>query len=179
MTLDRESFQLQNISFHIVTTTGYAFSPAMNKSLHAALIKICTCRGDKFVSASGSPLGPMTRFYPYPFFSDNCFVVLPVGCPLRREDRSVTYSAIVDWSGHWGPITLHYYLIWDCVPSSSPLTARRDYGGGILTYLHMGFHLPKLKLKLITTDSQSASLSWCQAPIWDPWPIFLSPSNFL
>jgi hypothetical protein len=24
----------------------------------------------------------------------------------------------------------------------------------------------------ITTDSQSASLSWCQAPIWDPPPIF-------
>jgi hypothetical protein len=24
------------------------------------------------------------------------------------------------------------------------------------------------------TDSQSASLSWCQAPIWDPRPIFLS-----
>jgi hypothetical protein len=30
-----------------------------------------------------------------------------------------------------------------------------------------------------TTDSQSASLSWCQAPIWDLWPIFLSPRNFL
>jgi hypothetical protein len=27
----------------------------------------------------------------------------------------------------------------------------------------------------ITTDSQSASPSWCQAPIWDPRPIFLSP----
>jgi hypothetical protein len=24
----------------------------------------------------------------------------------------------------------------------------------------------------VTTDSQSASLSWCQAPIWDPRPIF-------
>jgi hypothetical protein len=24
----------------------------------------------------------------------------------------------------------------------------------------------------ITTDSQSASLSWCQAPIWDRQPIF-------
>jgi hypothetical protein len=52
----------------------------------------------------GSPLGPMTRFYPYPYFSDNCFVVLPVGRPLWREDGSVTYSAIADWSGHWGPI---------------------------------------------------------------------------
>jgi hypothetical protein len=27
----------------------------------------------------GLPFGPMTRFYPYPFFSDNCFNVLPVG----------------------------------------------------------------------------------------------------
>jgi hypothetical protein len=29
------------------------------------------------------------------------------------------------------------------------------------------------------TDSRSASLSWCQAPIWDLWPIFLSSWNFL
>jgi hypothetical protein len=33
---------------------------------------------DQFVLVSGSPLGPMTRFYPYPFFGDNFFVVLPV-----------------------------------------------------------------------------------------------------
>jgi hypothetical protein len=25
----------------------------------------------------------------------------------------------------------------------------------------------------ITTDGQSASLTWCQAPIWDSWPILL------
>jgi hypothetical protein len=31
----------------------------------------------------------------------------------------------------------------------------------------------------LKTDSQSASLSWCQAPIWDPWPIFLFPRSFL
>jgi hypothetical protein len=37
----------------------------------------------------------------------------------------------------------------------------------------------KLKLKLITNDSQSASQSWCQTSIWDPRPIFLSPWNFL
>jgi hypothetical protein len=55
---------------------------------------------DQFVLVSGHPLGPMTRFYPYPFFSDNCFVVLPVGRPLWREDGSVTHSA--DWSCHWG-----------------------------------------------------------------------------
>jgi hypothetical protein len=54
---------------------------------------------DHFVLVSGSPFGPMTRFYPYPFFSDNCFVVLPAGRPLSREDGSVTYSAIADWFG--------------------------------------------------------------------------------
>jgi hypothetical protein len=93
---------------------------------------------DQFILVSGSSLGPMTRFYYYPFFSDNCFVGLPVGRPIWREDRSVTYSAIAGWSGHWGPITIHYRLIWDCVPSSSPLTTRRDYSGGILTRLHTG-----------------------------------------
>jgi hypothetical protein len=94
---------------------------------------------DHFVMVSVSPSGPMTRFYPYlyPFFSDSCLFSLPVGHPLWREDRSVTYSVIADLSGHWGPITIHYRLIWDCVPSSSLLTTRRDYGGGILTRLHM------------------------------------------
>jgi hypothetical protein len=77
---------------------------------------------NQFVLVSGSPLGPMSGFYPYPFFSDNCFVFLPVGRPLWWEEGSVTYTAIADWSGHWGPITIHYRLIWDCVSSSSPLT---------------------------------------------------------
>jgi hypothetical protein len=31
----------------------------------------------------------------------------------------------------------------------------------------------------ITIDNQPASPSWCQAPIWDPRPIFLSPWDFL
>jgi hypothetical protein len=39
---------------------------------------------DQFVLVSGSPLDSMTRFYPYPVFHDNCFVVLPAGRPLRR-----------------------------------------------------------------------------------------------
>jgi hypothetical protein len=34
------------------------------------------------------------------------------------------------------PITIHYRLIWDCVPFMSPLTTRRDCSGGILTRLH-------------------------------------------
>jgi hypothetical protein len=36
------------------------------------------------------------------------------------------------------PVTIHYRLIRDCVPFLSPLTTRRDYGGGILTCLHTG-----------------------------------------
>jgi hypothetical protein len=82
------------------------------------------------------PFEPMTRFYPYPFFSDNCLFFLPVGLPIWQEGGSVTYRAIADWSGHWGPITIHYCLIWDCLPFSLPLTTRRDCGGGILTCLH-------------------------------------------
>jgi hypothetical protein len=35
-------FSYKTLSFHIVTTTGYAFSPAMNKSLNAVLIKLGT-----------------------------------------------------------------------------------------------------------------------------------------
>jgi hypothetical protein len=34
---------------------------------------------DQFALVSGSPLGLTTRFYPYLFFSDNFFVVVPVG----------------------------------------------------------------------------------------------------
>jgi hypothetical protein len=54
---------------------------------------------DQLILVSGSPLESMTIFYPYPFFSDNCFV-LPVGRPLWREDGSVSYSAIANWSSH-------------------------------------------------------------------------------
>ena len=43
---DRANSKLQNIFFSIVTTIRCAFSPAMNKSLHAALVNICTSRGD-------------------------------------------------------------------------------------------------------------------------------------
>jgi hypothetical protein len=58
--------------------------------------------------------------------------------------------------GHW-------------VPFLSPLMTRRDYGGGILTRLHMRIRIPnqlsKSELSYLTTAGQSASLSWCQATI--------------
>jgi hypothetical protein len=46
----------------------------------------------------------------------------------------------------------------------------QSYSEGILTRLHMGLSC-KVKVYIIT-DSQFASLPWCQAPIWDPWPTF-------
>jgi hypothetical protein len=55
---------------------------------------------DQFVLISGTLLGPMARFYPYPFFSDNGFVVLPVGTLSDERTGPVTYSAIADWSVH-------------------------------------------------------------------------------
>jgi hypothetical protein len=53
--------------------------------------------------------------------------------------RKHVTSPLKSQPGHCGPITINYPLIWDCVPSSSPLTTRRDYGGGILTRLHTGY----------------------------------------
>jgi hypothetical protein len=55
-----------------------------------------------------------------------------------RDHRNVTSSALHLLTGHWGPINIHYRLIWDCVPFLSPLTTRRGCGGGILTRLHTG-----------------------------------------
>jgi hypothetical protein len=155
----------------------------------------------------GLTFGTRDQILSHPFFNDICFVVLPVGRPLWREDWStklctniccvrrflyllidtratgcinqvreywsLTYSAIADWSGYWGPITIHYHLIWDCVPSSSPLTIRRDYGRSP---------------NQITSDNQSASQSWCQVNIAStlllrvlatgiPWQVFWSSAD--
>jgi hypothetical protein len=38
-------FSYKTLFFDIVTTIGYALSPAMIKSLHAALVNICTSGG--------------------------------------------------------------------------------------------------------------------------------------
>jgi len=42
----------KTLFFDIVTTIGYALSPAMNKSLHAALVKICTSGGGPLFHSS-------------------------------------------------------------------------------------------------------------------------------
>ena len=48
--------------FNIITTTSYAFSPSLNKSLHAAFIKICTSRGEPL---SPSPLLEKRQLSPH------------------------------------------------------------------------------------------------------------------
>jgi hypothetical protein len=40
--LIEEILTYKNLFFEIVNTIGYALSPAMYKSLHAALVRICT-----------------------------------------------------------------------------------------------------------------------------------------
>lgn len=39
-------FSYKTLFFNILFIISYAFSPAVNKSLHAALVHICTSRGD-------------------------------------------------------------------------------------------------------------------------------------
>jgi len=36
----------KTLFFNIVTNMSYAFLPVMNKSLHAALVKTCSCGSD-------------------------------------------------------------------------------------------------------------------------------------
>jgi hypothetical protein len=47
------------------------------------------------------------------------------------------------------------------------------YGGGILAHLNTGTRNSQCQSYLMT-DGQSTSLSWYQATIWEPQPIFLS-----
>jgi hypothetical protein len=49
----------------------------------------------------------------------------------------------------------------------------RDYGEGILARLHTGW-LSTQSQSYPMTNSQSTSMSWHQATIWDPRPILLS-----
>jgi hypothetical protein len=87
---------------------------------------------DQFVWVLGLPLGPLTRFYLVLLFStDNYLILLSKASSLTRKrvcSLQCNHSLV--------PITVLYRLIWDCVPFLSPLTTRRDCGGGILTRLH-------------------------------------------
>jgi hypothetical protein len=79
----------------------------------------------------------------------------------------------------------------------------QGYSGSILNRLHMGHWTPEVEVKLrptgesaslilvrpcswlywrwrwVMTYSHSVSLSWCRAPIWNPWPDFFSDWQLL
>jgi hypothetical protein len=63
----------------------------------------------------------------------------------------------------WGPWPLAG--VWCAVPSLTRSYKWQSVGR---------FLLLRVKWKLCTTDDQSACLSWCQIPIWCPWPDFIT-----
>ena len=78
MTLfDTANYQLQYTLFERrLTNINYAFSPAMNKSLHAVLIKICTSGGDPLLpllkhTIQVSPYSPL-GLHKHSISSDEC-----------------------------------------------------------------------------------------------------------
>jgi hypothetical protein len=111
--------------------------------------------------------------------SDICRFV-DMGRFLWRKDGSVIYnccwlSPAQSFSGPnpVGLVTIFYCLRYE----TSLFIASYDsqgYGGGIRTRLHTGIFRLKSKSSqsqsYVTTDGQSASLSWNKAPIWGLWP---------
>jgi hypothetical protein len=95
------------------------------------------------------------------------YITVSFETPLTRRDRSsYLYPPGTGW---------HSYTPRHWVPFLLPLTTR----GGIINLLHGQSQSQSQSQSYITTDSRSASPFWCQAPIWDPRSIFLSPWNFL
>ena len=78
----------ETLFFGMVTTISSAFLPAMNKSLHAALVKIWTSRGD--------PLLPLLKCATL-----HCLTVLTLPCLGSRNIQQVLIS------GQWVPFFLH------------------------------------------------------------------------
>jgi hypothetical protein len=68
---------------------------------------------------------PWPHFILLFFFRLTIALFFFLSCPLWRESGSVVYSAITHWSQLY--ITVHYRLIWDCIPFLLLLTTRRDY----------------------------------------------------
>ena len=63
--LNRAHSQLQNaVFFDTVTNISFVFSPAMNKSLHATLVKICTGGGDPLLPLLKCTTHPSLRSHP-------------------------------------------------------------------------------------------------------------------
>jgi hypothetical protein len=141
-----------------------SFAAAMYKHFICLSVTKCKLIYDRqsvgqSVLVPGTHLGPVTNFFslleiffrqlPVCYFVAlsltrgrvcnllyNCFWSLPKQSLLGRSPAELT--------------AIFYCLISDCVPSSSPLTTRRDYGGGILTRLHTGISVVLLPVLLIT-----------------------------
>ena len=50
LSLIEQTLTYKTLFLHTGTNISYAFSPVMNKSLHTALVTICTSRGDLLTS---------------------------------------------------------------------------------------------------------------------------------
>jgi hypothetical protein len=90
-----------------------------------------------YVLVSGTPLGPMTRFYFFLSFAGK--LLCSSSWSALSDDRTGLWFLVqsVSCQSRGGLITTHYCLIWEYwVPFPSSLTTRRDYGGSILTRLN-------------------------------------------
>jgi hypothetical protein len=123
---------------------------------------------DQFIMVSGSTLGPMTRFYPYPFFSDNIFVVLPVGRPLWREDGYVTVQSLTGQVTEANNHTLPSHL-----RLCSPFVASYDSQGLRWRYSNPPPHGVQLSLRCLT-ELHDMRTKWRErrhrSMHYSPWP---------
>jgi hypothetical protein len=148
------------------------------------------------VLVSGSHLEPMTRFF---FLFDSCrfHVGGGGGCPLWWEDGSVIYSYNCFWAlpeqSLWVPspaeLRQYFTVSFETHPTWSakfPYLYYPGTGWASCTPRHwVPFHhllwflgLWASSSSYIVTDGQSASLSWCWAPIWGLWPDFYYCQTF-
>jgi len=95
---DRESSHLQNTIFNTVTIISYAFSPMMNRSLHAILVTICASWVDPL------PLSPLLKcithcltMLTFTVWSPEMFSKhqwMPMGAILSTRRNSMTHISL-------------------------------------------------------------------------------------
>jgi hypothetical protein len=160
-------------------------SPRPNSQLPLSQVKV-TLRltVSQWVSLGIEPhLGPMTR---YLFLSDS-YVLVSVGRPLWREDGSVfcTCPWPLPAQPFSGPSLLGLATVFYCLRfETSHFVASYDlrgHGGGIRPRLHTGdsLCLSVESESNVTTEGQSASLSWYKAPIQGLRPDFFFRSEYV
>jgi hypothetical protein len=89
----------------------------------------------QFVSVSGTPLEPMTRFFFFLFFFVGKLLCSSSWGALSDERTGLQFAVqSVSGQSRGGLVTIHYCLIRDhWLPLPSPLTTRSDYGGSFLS----------------------------------------------